>query len=456
MNLNRRNFLLGSAASAAIAGCTTAKAAPRTLAKGEKANVAIIGLGIQGRTALLPQFLNQYDRGAQVTVCCDCDKVRREDGAKRVDDYYKKNKKNVPPCKAVADFRDVLKDPMVDMVCIATPDHWHAYMAVEAMKAGKDVYCEKPLTSTVFEGRAMVNAQKGSGRVVQVGLNRRGSGAYRKLKALIDSGKYGTFRVGRAARVSNLFPNGIGKCPPCRPPAGFDWDKWLGPRPWREYKYTTAPYFFRWHEEFSSQMGNWGVHYMDAMRWMMDETAPCAITAVGGKYFLDHDATIPDTMEVTYEFPDRKHIHFMIYEGGSARPIHRREAEFIGSDGCIYSDERGFDIAAHKNRREFNNPKQPVFKDVNYVHDEARLDDGSSGSSTTTLIRDFLDRVKDRGEVLCPLEEGHRSTCFAHLANIALRVGQRLEWDAKAERFTNCEEANKLLHYSYRDGYSLG
>ena len=172
MNLNRRHFLLGSAASVALVGSASTKIAPRKLAAGEKANVAMIGLGIQGRTALLPQFLGQYDRGAKVVVCCDCDKDRREDGAKRVDDYYSKRKIQ-SACKAVADFRDVLKDPTIDMVCIATPDHWHAYMAVEAMKAGKDVYCEKPLTHTVEEAKAVMAAAAKYGRILQTGAMQR-------------------------------------------------------------------------------------------------------------------------------------------------------------------------------------------------------------------------------------------------------------------------------------------
>ena len=173
--------------------------------------------------------------------------------------------------KLYSDYKALLADKTVDAVCIATPDHWHAIMTIDAVKAGKDVYCEKPLTATIAEGRAMVNAQKGTDRIVAVGLNRRGNDAYQELKKEIDTGRYGTFRTGRAARVSNIFPNGLGKCPPCEPPKGMNWDAWLGPRAYRPYKYTTAPYYFRWHTDFSSQVGNWGVHYLDALRWMMDE-----------------------------------------------------------------------------------------------------------------------------------------------------------------------------------------
>ena len=206
MNLNRRHFLLGSAASVALVGSASTKIAPRKLAAGEKANVAMIGLGIQGRTALLPQFLGQYDRGAKVVVCCDCDKDRREDGAKRVDDYYSKRKIQ-SACKAVADFRDVLKDPTIDMVCIATPDHWHAYIAVEAMKAGKDVYCEKPLTFSIDEARKVIAAQEKYGRVFQTGSMQRSWPVFRTACMIVRNGligdiKYVDANYGRSARRS--------------------------------------------------------------------------------------------------------------------------------------------------------------------------------------------------------------------------------------------------------------
>ena len=136
LNLNRRNFLFGSAAAAALAGRASANLGTRTLKPGEKANVTLIGFGIQGRSALMPQFVDQYQRDAQVVVVCDCDKERRGAGAKMVDEAYAKRKiTGVPKCRAVADFREVINDPSIDMVCIATPDHWHAYIAVEIGRA---------------------------------------------------------------------------------------------------------------------------------------------------------------------------------------------------------------------------------------------------------------------------------------------------------------------------------
>lgn len=473
--MERREFIKYSAMAAG------AMAMPNILKAGskEKVRMGFIGVGNRG-TQLLHIFMKNPK--VEVTALCDIYKPFLERDFDNFDPKFfewglkgripsLRNKKGeIKPQEAkliemikagkinlYSDYRELLADKNVDAVCIATPDHWHAIMTIDAIKAGKDVYCEKPLTATIAEGRAMVNAQKNSDQIVAVGLNRRGNDAYRELKKAIDSGKYGTFRTGRAARVSNIFPNGLGKCPPCDPPKGFDWDKWLGPRAYRPYKYTTAPYYFRWHMDFSSQVGNWGVHYLDAMRWMMDERAPRYITAVGGKYYTEDrsDSEIPDTMFCIFEFASGKAMEFNVFEGGRSNPIKQGELELASGDATIFADQQGWNILPSKSK-EFNNPVNS-FEPQKYVFQEALLDDGSAESATKNVIGDFIDRCLDRNPaVLCPLEEGHRSTCFAHLANIAYKLGKRLEWDADTERFTNCDEANKLLHYKYREGYKLG
>jgi len=472
--MERREFIKYSAMAAG------ALAVPNILRAGskEKVRMGFIGVGNRG-TQLLHIFMKNPK--VEVTALCDIyePNLKRDDASfdpkfyewglkgrlpnfRNKDGSLKKQEVELAArikdgsCKLYTDYKALLADGNVDAICIATPDHWHAIMTIDAVKAGKDVYCEKPLAATVAEGRAMVNAQKNSSQIVAVGLNRRGNDAYRELKKAIDTGKYGTFRTGRAARVSNIFPNGLGKCPPCEPPKGLDWDKWLGPRAYRPYKYTTAPYFFRWHVDFSSQVGNWGVHYLDAMRWMMDERAPRYITAIGGKYYTpESDAEIPDTMFCIFEFASGKVMEFNVFEGGRSNPIKQGELELASGDATIFADQQGWQINPSRGK-EFNNPRKD-FEPQKYVFQEALLDDGSAESATKNVIGDFVDRCLDRNPaVLCLLEEGHRSTCFAHLANIAYKLGHRLEWDADAERFTNCDEANGLLHYSYRDGYRLG
>jgi predicted dehydrogenase len=326
-------------------------------------------------------------------------------------------------------------------------------MTIDAMKAGKDVYVEKPLTATIMEGRAMVNVQKDTNRVVAVGLNRRGNKAYQKLAKEISGGKIGKISVARAARISNMSPDGIGKLKPEQPPKDFNWDMWLGPRAYRPYQYNIAPYMFRWWSDYSSQMGNWGVHYMDAIRWMMGETAPVAITTHGGKFVLDHDGDIPDTMQVTFEFASKAIISFSIYEASGGDILPYGELELRGTKGNIYSSERGYRIVPSQSGQ-FQSWEKLVDAEE-YVNPDKTLDDGSSSDSTSGVIRNFLDCIKTRQKTICTLEDGHRSTSFAHLANISLAVRQRLEWDSVNERFTNSEKANHLLSYEYRKPWKI-
>jgi predicted dehydrogenase len=288
---------------------------------------------------------------------------------------------------------------------------------------------------------------------VAVGLNRRGNVVYQQLARDIQGGKIGKVSVARAARISNMYPNGIGKCQPEDPPADFNWDMWLGPRAYRPYQYNMAPYKFRWWSDFSSQMGNWGVHYMDAIRWMIGERAPVAISTHGGKYVLDHDSDIPDTMQVTFEFASGSMIAFSIYEASSGSLFPYGELELRGTRGTLYSHERGYQIHP-ASPGQFQSWDAPIEKEE-FINPNKDLDDGSSSDSTSGLIRNFLDCVKSREEPFCNLEEGHRSTSFAHLANIALAVEKRLTWDPDKEKFTNCEKANEMLHYEYRKPWKL-
>ena len=475
--MERRQFIKQGSM---LAGAAAFPNILRAGASGQKVRMGFIGVGNRG-TQVMHLFMDFPD--VEVTAICDVYKpyLDRDDTAfdpkflewglkgrlpifrDRTGNMHKHEKRLLDDiaagrCKKYTDYRKLLEDKNVDAVYIGTPDHWHALMTVDAIRAGKDVYCEKPLTATIFEGQKMVEVAKASKQVTCTGLNRRGCVPYQLLKKEIDSGRYGEFRMGRAARSSNIFPNGLGKCAPCEPPKGFDWDAWLGPRAYRPYKYTTAPYFFRWHTEFSSQVGNWGVHYLDAMRWMMDETWPCAVTAIGGKYYTGDrsDSEIPDTMFCIYEFADGKVMEFNVFEGGRSRPIAEGELELTSGDAVIYAEQKGWSISPTK-RREFNNKPVHLFEAKKYEHKEALLDDGSAASCTNNVIRDFLDRVKDRGECLCSLEQGHISTGYAHLANISYALGGvRLLWDAKTQTFTNSAEANKMLHYGYRAGYTLG
>ncbi|MFO7622674.1 MAG: Gfo/Idh/MocA family oxidoreductase, partial [Bacteroidales bacterium] len=351
------------------------------------------------------------------------------------------------------DFRKLLENKDIDAVVIATPDHWHAIQMISAVKAGKDVYVEKPLTITLKEGREMVSAQTETQRVVAVGLNRRGARVYQKLAKEIPAGKIGRISVGMAHRIDNMFPDGIGRMKPEDPPADLNWDMWLGPRAYRPYQFNIHPYKFRWWNDYSSQMGNWGVHYMDVIRWLMGETAPMAVSSHGGRYFVDDDRTIPDTMQVTFEFKSGAIITFCTYEASSGNMFRYGEIELRGTLGTLNADENGYRITPARNGQ-FQTYKH-ILQAEEFSVKDTPMPDGSSGDSTGTLVRNFLDCIKSGQTPLCSIEDGHRSTSFAHLANIALEVKERLHWDPDRERFTNNENANNLLHYEYRSPWKL-
>jgi predicted dehydrogenase len=459
----RREFITkGTAAVAGVSvGLNTFGSikTTRIIGANDKIRMGFIGIGNRG-SQLLNLFMQNND--CEIVALCDVYAPYTSRDRNKVSPRFitnlegripKMGEKFEKPPKIYTDYRELLADKNVDAVCIATPDHWHAIQTIEAIRAGKDVYVEKPLTQTIVEGRTMVKAQAASNQVVAVGLNRRGSQVYQKLSKEILAGKIGKVSLARAARISNMFPNGIGKMQTEAPPKDFDWDRWLGPRAARPYQYNIAPYFFRWWSPFSSQMGNWGVHYMDVIRWMMGETAPSAISAHGGKYVLDHDGDIPDTMQVTFEFASGAIIAFGIYEASSGALPAWGEVELRGTKGLVEVNEKGYRITPTKPGQFQKWDKQLEAEE--FKANDKMLSDGSSGNSTSTLVRNFLDCVKSRNKPLCTLEDGHRSTSFAHLANIALATKQRLQWDGINERFTNSDEANKMLHYEYRKPWKL-
>jgi predicted dehydrogenase len=459
----RRSFIAkaGIATAGVAIGASSLNAASykRIIGANEKVNMGFIGIGNRG-SQLLAGFMKQPD--VRIGAFCDIYEPYLMRDRSRVEPRYLKDlggqipgmgEKFPDKVETYNDFRKLLENKDIDAVAIATPDHWHAIQMIAAVKAGKDVYVEKPLTITIKEGRAMVDAQAATKQVVAVGLNRRGNIVYQKLAKEIPAGKIGKVTVARAYRINNMYPNGIGRMKPEAHPADFNWDMWLGPRAFRPYQYNIAPYMFRWWNDYSSQMGNWGVHFMDVIRWMMGEKAPVAISAHGGKYAFQDDGTIPDTMQVTFEFASGAIAVFCIYEASSGGLFPYGEVELRGTKGTLNASESGYRITSAK-PGQFQSWKAPV-SDESYESKDEVLGDGSSRDSTENLIKNFIECIKTRSTPMVPLEEGHRSTSFAHLANIALATGERLKWDPEKERFTNSEAANKMLHYEYRAPWKL-
>lgn len=464
-SLSRRDFLkktVATTTTALVSGSVLGEIYPgRVLGANDRINMGFIGIGNRG-SLLMNLFMQE--KNCQVAGLCDVyEPYLLRDNSKVDNRIIQQIGRSVPNMNEsfsskilrTTDYRKLLESKDIDAVCIGTPDHWHALQTIDAMHAGKDVYVEKPLTLTIKEGRMMVETQKKTARVVAVGLNRRGNGVYQKLaKEILPSGKLGKISVASAFRIDNQAPDGIGKMQAVTPPAGFDWDMWIGPQKHRPFQYNIAPYTFRWWSDYSSQMGNWGVHFLDVIRWMLGEKAPIAVSASGGNYMIDDDRTIPDTMQVTFEFASGAIATFCIYEASSGKLFDQGEVQLRGTKGTLYADESGYKIIPVK-PGQFQKWKSPDIAEEFKWKDIADLGDGSNSNSTQVLVRDFLKCVRSKETPMCTLEEGHRSTSFAHLANISLKMKQRLEWDPEAERFTNQDQANELLHYDYRSPWSL-
>jgi predicted dehydrogenase len=401
----------------------------------DRVRLGFIGVANRGGQ-LLDAFLTHKD--IDVVALCDVHQPALQAANQRL----------AAKARTYGDFRKLIDAKDIDAVVIATPDHWHAIQTIAACNAGKDVYVEKPLSITIREGRRMVEAARRNERVVQVGTQMRACALYAELAELIASGKVGKVTVSRAYRLSNMSPRGIGRAKPSAPPKDLDWDMWLGPRPEEPYRETIAPYKFRWWQLYSSQMANWGVHYLDLIRWMTGELAPASVSALGGAFAVDDDRTIPDTMEATFEFASGRLAVFGQYEASGNPAIRLADIELRGTLGTVYlgylagvryqiEPERGGQFQDRKPRME------PV---------EAK---GKPGDLTALHARDFLDCVKSRQRPKADVEIGHRSTTFSLLANIALATRSRLEWDAQREVITNHPAANQWLHYEYRKPWTL-
>src|SRR4051812_15078091 len=325
----RRQF----AAAAGTATALTALSASRVYGANERVRLGCIGLGNRG-DQLLDGFLEAKDQ--EVVAICDLSQEYLDSASKKAGTSPKQTK----------DYRRVLDNKDVDAVVIATPDHWHCLQTIAACEAGKHVYVEKPLSLVVDEGRKMVEAARRTKRVTQVGLHRRSSDFCKEAAEFIRKGGIGHVTVARAFHVQNEAPRGIGTPANEAPPAGFDWDAWLGPAPKRPYNKNRTFYRFRWFYDYSGgQLTNFGVHYLDMIHWALGRDAPLSVAALGGKFTLADNREVPDTLEVVWQYPGNTLVTFTQINanaapGGARGP----EIEFRGTKGTLYLFGRGYEI----------------------------------------------------------------------------------------------------------------
>jgi predicted dehydrogenase len=447
--VSRRAFAAGAAALPAVSYAQVAGA-------NDRVRTAFIGVGNRG-DQLLDAFLTHRDQ-TTVAVCdayepylpAAAEKVRRASGELPL---------------TVKEYRRVLDRRDVDAVVIATPDHWHAIQFVDACQAGKHVYCEKPLSLTISEGRRMTDVARQTRRVTQVGLHRRSSPLVAEAVKLIRDGAIGKVTVAKCYHHRNETPMGIGNPADGDPPAGLDYDLWLGPAPRVPFNRNKVLYKFRWFWDYSGgQLTNFGTHYLDVIQWALNQEAPKAVACLGGRFGTQDNRQIPDTLEAVWEY-DGCLVTFSQFNCNAA-PANLKSGtiEFRGTQGTLILNDAAtvLEIVPENVRTEELPALSPLERAANTTQGratrQARMPDARKGSGDPTPLhaRSFLDGVLRGTPTTCPAEVGHRSTTATLLARIALMQGKTLKWDAKAERVTNDAESNRLLSYEYRAPYRLG
>ncbi len=433
--LGRREFMGASAAGLATAAAIRSAKA-RTVAPSDRLGAGFIGLGRQG-TFNMRKFLEYPDFRA-VAVC-------------DVYEPHLQRAKEETGAEAYRDFRQVLDRKDIDVVMIASPDHWHAAMTIMACDAGKDVYVEKPICVAVAEGRAMVEAARRNQRVVQVGTQQRSGLHFQEAVQLIRRGDLGKITAVRCWNFNNSTPDGIGNIPDSDPPADLDWDMWLGPAPKVPFNANKFGVFpdrwssFRWFWDYAGgMMTDWGVHHLDIIQWAMNVEAPVAVSASGGKLGLHDDRETPDTLTATFEYPGFLCTYEYRECNSSRINEHGYGIEFYGSEGTLFLDRSGFRVTPQTFRRDDKDVARmyamqyPDTNDDNHDH-----------------VGNLLECIRSRKRPISDIEIGHRSSSTCFLGNISVRTGHKVRWDAADESIPDDAEAASYLKREYRAPWKL-
>jgi predicted dehydrogenase len=439
---DRREFLK----SAGAAAFTTQIFTGEVRGANDKIAAAFIGMGKMGRSNL--HFAMRQDNLVPVAVC---------DVYQRNLDWAVRDSKD--QAKPYHDFREVLADKSIDVVCISTPDHWHAYMTVEACKAGKDVYVEKPICTVVDEGVKMVEAARKYKRVVQAGTMQRSAKHFQKAVEIVRSGDLGQISFVRTWNYGRDNDEGYGNPPDEEPPATLNWDMWLGPAPKRPYnanRFGVDPkdrYFstFRWFWDYAGgMMTDWGVHWLDIVQMAFREEVPSEITALGGKLWSKDNTETPDTLQVTYKYAsgfiatyERRSNNSQSMFGKSGGIL------FCGNKGTMFLDRNGYRIVPEMRAKPTVEGQRPEMEPLMAEADEKSTDSGNLNHWTN-----FLECVRTRQKPQSDIETCQRSTTTCLLGNVAYRSRLSLDWDAQ-KWTTQQSEARKLLTREYRKPWKL-
>ena len=423
--MERRYFLMGSAAATALRANTLASA-------NNTVRVACVGLNTQGKVHI-QNYLKMKD--VEIAAVCDVDESVLN---QRLGEIEKSGKKRPA---GFTDFRKLLEDKTIDAVSIATPNFHHTLQTIWACQAGKDVYVEKPCSHNIFEARQIVAATKKYNRIVQHGTNARSSAGTREGVQQLRDGIIGDIYMSRGL-VFN-WRDTIGHTPVEPVPPGVHYDLWLGPAPLHEF--TRNRFYYNWHwfwDYGNGDIGNQGIHQMDTCRWGLGVTYPTRVSAMGGHYMFDDDQETPNTLTATYEFNEGGKKKLLVFDvrnwmtNGEADVGMSPPARGVGS---LFYGSKGY-MSLGRNRTWLGRDQKPGPV-------PARSGEGGGNNWAN-----FIDAVRSHkpSDQNAPIEEGAISTVLVHLANISYRVGRSINFDAKTQTIPGDAEANRLLTRKYR------
>lgn len=430
--IDRRQFMQNSAALAASlkafeVASTTAKAVEVDEASTKKVGpndaIRVAVIGVRGRgMEHIGSYLKLPD--ARITTICDVDMNVTGKATKVIGDKYGSEP------KYVQDLRRVFDDKDIDAVSIATPNHWHALATIWAVQAGKDVYVEKPVSHNVFEGRKMVEAARKYNKIVQTGTQCRSHKGIQDAMAFLHSGKLGNVYMAKGLCYKPRGSIGIKADAPV--PEGLDYDLWVGPAEMRPYNPNKLHYNWHWiWNTGNGDLGNQGIHQMDLARWGLNKHEfPKAVQASGGRFGYKDDGETPNTELVAFEYDDCM-LQFEV------RGLYTNDEQGAKVGDIFYGTEGVLAITSYTTWQTYMGSK---------------LEKGPGGTGGGDHFDNFLKAVRSRDvkSLNADIEEGHQSSAFCHLGNIAYRLGRKLQINPSTESFVNDAEADAMLTRKYR------